>query len=499
MILGSLYREKGQVGRAIQTHQQILQRPRLSRLEHGYVQLCLGLDYRRGGFVDRAVEALHEVLRLDPKNRDALLNLEKLHADQHQWRDAYDDPAAPRERLSRPSEQGRHRDDSRVSRERARPGSAEAHGLPEAARAIRSRHRAGPEGGARLPESRRRAVLPGRRSGGRCGNMGTGRRGRTRSRVSGVRSAWFGLRRRRARRNRFTALCRQLIADSPQDWRARLALARHLAAHGARRARRSSSCSRRLHINPHPHHAAPVGVAGAVRAAISTPRPRGALHRREPRGRVLPGPAHLPALPLPQQRAAVAMPALSRVEHVRGRAAHASERRCELTGEGMKSEPRLSGSGTRADHGHLYAGYSRSSIASLTFSGPACIRQCRSTGGIATGRRHGAPLSAAGRADNATPTRSPATGHASTRPGSKPSSAFGHAPSGPMGSLDRAGWPRCVRRPRHAAISKRSLTRRSYRGNRAVVRVTRGRSGACDHSAALRDGPCAAVRCRRRD
>src|SRR4029077_11415483 len=34
MILGNLYREKGQVGKAITVHQSLLQRPRLSRLEH---------------------------------------------------------------------------------------------------------------------------------------------------------------------------------------------------------------------------------------------------------------------------------------------------------------------------------------------------------------------------------------------------------------------------------------------------------------------------------
>src|SRR5205823_2323865 len=71
LILGNLYREKGQVGRAIQEHQALLQRPKLRKLEHANVLLCLGLDYRGGGFVDRAIEAFNEVLRLDPDNRYA--------------------------------------------------------------------------------------------------------------------------------------------------------------------------------------------------------------------------------------------------------------------------------------------------------------------------------------------------------------------------------------------------------------------------------------------
>src|SRR5918999_1135235 len=89
LILGNLYREKGQVGRAIQEHQKLLQRPNLRKLEHANVLLCLGLDYRHGGFVDRAVEAFTEVLRLDPDNPYALTNLEKLYEEQHQWSEAY--------------------------------------------------------------------------------------------------------------------------------------------------------------------------------------------------------------------------------------------------------------------------------------------------------------------------------------------------------------------------------------------------------------------------
>ena len=50
--------------------------------------LCLGLDFRHGGFVDRALEAFQEVVRLDPRNRYALVNLQKLHEDQQQWAEA---------------------------------------------------------------------------------------------------------------------------------------------------------------------------------------------------------------------------------------------------------------------------------------------------------------------------------------------------------------------------------------------------------------------------
>lgn len=97
LVLGNLYREKGQTGRAIQEHQALLQRPRLNRVEQANVLLCLGLDYRRGGFVDRAVSVFSDVLRLDPENEAALVNLEKLQEDQHQWQEAY----VTRSRLAR--------------------------------------------------------------------------------------------------------------------------------------------------------------------------------------------------------------------------------------------------------------------------------------------------------------------------------------------------------------------------------------------------------------
>src|SRR5215510_14230771 len=88
MILGNLYRQKGQVGRAINVHQALLQRPDLRPLEQAYVLLCLGLDFRHAGFVDRALEAFQEVLRLDAQNRYAFVNLQKLYEDQQQWTDA---------------------------------------------------------------------------------------------------------------------------------------------------------------------------------------------------------------------------------------------------------------------------------------------------------------------------------------------------------------------------------------------------------------------------
>jgi len=67
MILGNLYRGKGQVGKATRFIKRSSNAQRLSRIEHAYVPLCLGLDYKRGVRRFAAHEAFEEVLRLEPK------------------------------------------------------------------------------------------------------------------------------------------------------------------------------------------------------------------------------------------------------------------------------------------------------------------------------------------------------------------------------------------------------------------------------------------------
>jgi lipopolysaccharide assembly protein B len=227
MILGNLYREKGQVGKAITVHQSLLQRPRLNKLEHAYVLLCLGLDYKRGGFVDRALDAFNEVLRLEPRNEYALVNLQKLHEEQHQWTEAYD----TRERLSKLAA-----NDSRPQSEAILAFLENEIGLEamrrkdyvEAARrfaaAIELDARAVPAylnlGDVRVAEGNERQaaaiwetlveVAP--------------------DRAYLAFDRLEALSRRTSNPERFTRLCRRLIENNAQDWRARLALSRHLAA-----------------------------------------------------------------------------------------------------------------------------------------------------------------------------------------------------------------------------------------------------------------------------
>lgn len=85
LILGNLFREKGQIERAIQIHQSILHRPKLSVREKAHALLCLGIDFKRGGFRERAATTFEEVRRLDPGNAYALAHLEKIREEEQDW------------------------------------------------------------------------------------------------------------------------------------------------------------------------------------------------------------------------------------------------------------------------------------------------------------------------------------------------------------------------------------------------------------------------------
>ncbi len=229
MILGNLYREKGQVGKAITVHQQLLQRPNLSRLEHAHVLLCLGLDYKRGGFVDRALEAFNEVLRLDPKNEYALVNLEKLQEEQHQWSEAYD----TRQRLSKLADADEGPQNQAILAFLENEIGLEAMRRTDYSEAVRHFQSAINLDPRAIP-----AYL----------NLGDVRVAQNNDKEADAiwqqlvdvapDRAYLAFDRlealavRTGSPERFTRLCKRLIDENAQDWRARLALSRHLAASG---------------------------------------------------------------------------------------------------------------------------------------------------------------------------------------------------------------------------------------------------------------------------
>ncbi len=89
LSLGNLFRETGEVERAIRIHQSILLRPTLDRKTHIQALIDLGLDYHKAGFIDRSIDTYKEVINLDPDNLPAHKQLEKLHEEENNWERAY--------------------------------------------------------------------------------------------------------------------------------------------------------------------------------------------------------------------------------------------------------------------------------------------------------------------------------------------------------------------------------------------------------------------------
>lgn len=271
MILGNLYREKGQVGRAITIHQGLLQRPKLAKLEHAYVLLCLGLDYKRGGFVDRALEAFQEVLRLDPQNPYALVNLEKLHEEQHQWREARD----IRQRLiemTDDSEQPRHRQilaflETELGRQDLKQLDYDSAGKRFRA-AIDLDERTVPAhlnlGDVHLYQGDLASAAS---AWARVAEVAPERAYLAFDRLESLLS-------QQGDPARFERICRSLITANPQDWRAHLALGTHLGARG------DTSAAIELLLEALPHNPHALSVHQAVwRLLLDMRLPRDTVQR----------------------------------------------------------------------------------------------------------------------------------------------------------------------------------------------------------------------------
>ncbi len=97
VALGNLYRSKGDIDRAIRIRQNIILRPNINERQRNRALFDLGLDYRKGGFLDRAVKTFGELLQKEPSNTAALEEVEKIYEDLRDWENAFQ----TRQRISR--------------------------------------------------------------------------------------------------------------------------------------------------------------------------------------------------------------------------------------------------------------------------------------------------------------------------------------------------------------------------------------------------------------
>ena len=320
MILGNVYRERGQVARAIQVHQALLQRPKLTRLEHAYVLLCLGLDFKRGGFVDRALEAFKEVLRLrsgEPVR--AALPAEAARRAAPMGRGVPHPPAAGRAERAGHARRATRRSSAFLENElgmrSAEGGDRAGRGAPlrvgDRPRSDRRRRPTSISATCAL----QRAIAAARR----------GRLGAADRRARPIAPIWRSIGCERALRQRRHAADVRGAMPAAHRRAIRRTGARGWRWAASRRARADPNGVRAAARGARAQSARPHRAPGALERAAASSISNRALVQRYIESRaiagVLPRSARLHQVPLPQHRAALAVPALPRMEHVRRRSA----------------------------------------------------------------------------------------------------------------------------------------------------------------------------------
>jgi lipopolysaccharide biosynthesis regulator YciM len=81
LALANLYRARGEIGRAIQMHQNLLLQSDLSGEQKRDALLGLAQDFRVGGFLRRSAASFEELLQVEPDHGEALAELEKIRAE----------------------------------------------------------------------------------------------------------------------------------------------------------------------------------------------------------------------------------------------------------------------------------------------------------------------------------------------------------------------------------------------------------------------------------
>ncbi len=89
--LGNLFRERGEIERAIRIHQGILLRPNLDPDIKKSALMELGLDYSASGIFNRAISIFQQLISLHPDNLQAHRELEKLYEEERDWERAFNE------------------------------------------------------------------------------------------------------------------------------------------------------------------------------------------------------------------------------------------------------------------------------------------------------------------------------------------------------------------------------------------------------------------------
>ena len=88
LALGSLFRRRGEVDRAIRIHQNLIARPTLSDDQRAHALYELAEDYMKAGLLDRAEDLYKELLDRNMLITDSLSQLVEIYQQEQDWNDA---------------------------------------------------------------------------------------------------------------------------------------------------------------------------------------------------------------------------------------------------------------------------------------------------------------------------------------------------------------------------------------------------------------------------
>jgi len=91
LIVGSLFRRRGEVDKAIRIHQNLIARPQLSNIERYEALLALGRDYLAAGFLDRAERIFEQCIKANNEQAiQAMYYLLDIYQQEKSWLQAID-------------------------------------------------------------------------------------------------------------------------------------------------------------------------------------------------------------------------------------------------------------------------------------------------------------------------------------------------------------------------------------------------------------------------
>ncbi len=88
MALGEMFRSKGEIGRAVRIHQNLLARPDLPESMVLQAHLALARDFQSGGLLDRALRQYGHALELQPDHTGALEACLRIREQSSEWEEA---------------------------------------------------------------------------------------------------------------------------------------------------------------------------------------------------------------------------------------------------------------------------------------------------------------------------------------------------------------------------------------------------------------------------